>query len=129
MAAAYAAGTKDDNNRFTGVLMGEKGKFDDNGNNPSIQSGVFGYHAGAETFALRTDGTFTLQGGNANSQTKIEVDKDGELTIKQRSTNPNAQNGWEEFSSYVKSTAEEYAQSRTQVVNNWYTEGLGYKID
>ena len=51
LASMIGAGYKDNNNAFHGVLMG---KVQDGDNQ---QTGIFGYHEGAQSFGFRNDGT------------------------------------------------------------------------
>jgi hypothetical protein len=71
MASAYVAGGKNDENEFTGLVMGELGTIapteDADGNSiyenshqtaPSPkETGLFGYKEGAQSFGFRSDGT------------------------------------------------------------------------
>lgn len=70
MSSAYVAGGKDDNNKFTGLVMGELGTIaatesqgvktyansHEVAPNPT-ETGLFGYREGAQSFGFRTDGT------------------------------------------------------------------------
>ena len=47
------AGTKDSNNTFTGVMMGDLGKAEGN----IRESGLFGFNKGSASFGFKTDGT------------------------------------------------------------------------
>ena len=61
MSAVIAAGTKTSDNNFTGVIIGDIEK--DNTNidydTPTI-NGIYGYHNGAQSFGIKTDGTSFL---------------------------------------------------------------------
>jgi hypothetical protein len=70
MSSAYVAGGEDDNNKFTGLVMGELGTIaatesqgvktyansHEVAPNPT-ETGLFGYREGAQSFGFRTDGT------------------------------------------------------------------------
>lgn len=53
LASMIGAGHKDEDNKFTGVLMGDIQKTDAS----TVETGVFGLSKGVQTFALKTDGT------------------------------------------------------------------------
>ena len=54
LSTMIAAGSKDGNNKFTGVMMGEwSSKGDESLDTP----GMYGYHQGEQSFAFKTDGT------------------------------------------------------------------------
>lgn len=55
LAAQIAAGKKDTNNTFTGVLMGAVSEKDTNDSTP--KSGLYGYHQGVLSFGFKEDGT------------------------------------------------------------------------
>lgn len=55
LAAQIAAGTKDSNNTFTGVLMGSVSEKDTDDSTP--KSGLYGYHQGVLSFGFKEDGT------------------------------------------------------------------------
>jgi hypothetical protein len=61
MSSLMAAGTKDKNNNFTGVIIGD---IEPNGTKSSYSSakmnGIYGYHAGVQSFGIKTDGTSFL---------------------------------------------------------------------
>ena len=51
MAATMAAGHKNNDNTFTGVIMGDVNRISsETGNTRTKTSGLFGYNAGAESF-------------------------------------------------------------------------------
>lgn len=54
MARMIAAGTKDTNNRFTGVAMGD---WSDKGDESLEQAGIYGFMNGEQSFAFKKDGT------------------------------------------------------------------------
>lgn len=64
-AARMAAGRKESDNTFTGVLMGDWGEYEPNEEGKeesadaslSQQTGVYGFHHGAMSFAFKEDGT------------------------------------------------------------------------
>lgn len=53
LTSMIGAGHKDEENKFTGVLMGDVQKTDKS----AIETGVFGLSKGVQTFALKTDGS------------------------------------------------------------------------
>ena len=67
LSAMMAAGSKDKNNTFTGVVMG-KVELDD-GNH----DGLFGFSKGQETFGFKSNGTAFI-GGSGAGQIKFEGD-------------------------------------------------------
>ena len=70
--AQIAAGKKENNNTFTGVLMGSfgDGKAD---SSLSKNTGVYGYYQGKQVYALKDDGTATF-GESGNGQIEIKGD-------------------------------------------------------
>ena len=70
--AQIAAGKKENNNTFTGVLMGS---FGDNKSDSSLSknTGVYGYYQGKQVYALKDDGTATF-GKSGNGQIEIKGD-------------------------------------------------------
>ena len=56
MAATIAAGHKDEENRFTGVIMGDVGQQNQVNNRIMTTTGLYGYHTGAEAFGFKADG-------------------------------------------------------------------------
>ena len=69
--AQIAAGRKDDNNTFTGVLIGDYGGNADL--SLSKNTGVYGYHQGKQVYALKDDGTATF-GKSGTGQIEIKGD-------------------------------------------------------
>lgn len=62
LTSMVTAGHKNaDGNTFTGVVMGDIAKLDENGFGPT-ESGLFGYSAGKQTFAIKTDGSAYIDG-------------------------------------------------------------------
>lgn len=121
MAAAFAAGRMEKDNSFTGVIAGEKEKFNE-GTHLSSEVGIFGHNKGAETFALRSDGTFDLKGYHKDNTTAISLDEEGKLSIKQTSTG-------EDMWNFVESTAERYSREMGRVEHKWRTDDLEFQID
>ena len=103
MAAMVAAGHKDVNNRFSGVIMGDIGTIDNNEQSQvNTVTGLYGYHQGTQSFGFLENGTGfigksgtgriyfdgehgTIQSGNYNSSggtdgTKIDLD-DGSIDM------------------------------------------------
>ena len=69
LSSMMGAGSKDSQNRFSGVLMGEVSKVADN----TAETGLFGYHEGAQSFGFKTDGkAFIGKSGTG----RIEFDGD-----------------------------------------------------
>ena len=54
IAKMIAAGTKDQKNRFTGVMMGD---WSEKGDSSLDVPGLYGFNAGAQSFGFKTDGT------------------------------------------------------------------------
>lgn len=54
LAKMIAAGTKDQKNRFTGVMMGD---WHEKGDESLDTSGIYGFNAGQQSFGFKTDGT------------------------------------------------------------------------
>lgn len=57
MAATISAGHKEQNNSFTGIIMGDIRKKDGQREAYTPISGLFGYNTGAQSFGFQTDGT------------------------------------------------------------------------
>lgn len=75
MSSTIAAGKKDDNNTFTGVIMGSISKAEDS---VSAQTGIYGYSKGIMTYAFKEDGTAFIGSGGG----RIEFNADGAGIIK-----------------------------------------------
>lgn len=54
LSKMVSAGSKDSDNRFTGVIMGD---WADNGDTSIDDVGIYGFERGAQVFGLKTDGT------------------------------------------------------------------------
>lgn len=68
LSTMIAAGSKDGNNKFTGVMMGDwHAKGDESLDTP----GLYGYNKGAQTFGFKTDGTGFI---GASGKGRIEFD-------------------------------------------------------
>lgn len=103
MAATIAAGHKDNQNRFSGVIMGDVGSIDNiNQERITTTTGLYGYHEGAQSFGFLENGTGfigksgtgrihfdgtsgTIQSGNYSASggtdgTKIDLD-DGSIDM------------------------------------------------
>lgn len=65
--AQIAAGKKDDENTFTGVLIGDFGTKQNADSSISYNTGVYGYNKGQQVYALKDDGTATF-GVKSNGQ-------------------------------------------------------------
>jgi hypothetical protein len=86
LASAYVAGSKDANNTFTGAILGELGTITEQSTPKTeegtsetekitvIESGLFGYSKGAQTFGFKTDGTAFIGG---SEQGRISFDGNG----------------------------------------------------
>ena len=79
LSAAFAAGSKNASNQFTGVLMGAHGTLMGE-NEHDKQEGIFGYKDGFSTFGLNANGTMYIQSASNNSH-YIGLNDDGELEI------------------------------------------------
>lgn len=63
LSSAYVAGGKDEQNTFTGLIMGELGTISDEISDKKLNStetGLFGYNKGAQSFGFRTNGSAFL---------------------------------------------------------------------
>lgn len=78
LSAMIGAGSKNDENQFTGVLMGDVGKAQstegDQPRNDETQFGLFGYHEGAQSFGFNTNGTAFI---GKSDQGRIEFNGNG----------------------------------------------------
>ena len=63
LAATIVAGEKDDNNRFTGVVMGQPERLDSNEKRIQDPIGLYGYSAGVQSFGFKEDGTAFIGSG------------------------------------------------------------------
>lgn len=68
LSAMVAAGKKDSNNKFSGVIMGDAQGGSDNS---LSQIGLYGYHSGEQSFGFREDGTAFI---GTSSSGRIEFD-------------------------------------------------------
>lgn len=68
LSTMIAAGSKDNNNRFTGVMMGD---WHVKGDESLDMPGLYGYNKGAQTFGFKTDGTGFIGGSGKG---RIEFD-------------------------------------------------------
>ena len=57
LSAMIGAGSKDSDNHFSGIVMGDLKKLDANGGILSSEHGLLGFHAGIQSFGFRTNGT------------------------------------------------------------------------
>lgn len=57
LSAMMGAGSKNSDNQFTGVIMGNTAKLDGNGAWSNTKHGLFGYDKGAQSFGFKADGT------------------------------------------------------------------------
>lgn len=71
LSAMIGAGSKDSDNHFSGVVMGDLEKLDANGNILNSEHGLLGFHAGAQSFGFRTDGTAFI---GRSGEGRIEFD-------------------------------------------------------
>lgn len=55
LAPQVGAGSKNDSNQFTGLLMGTRTRTDPATNNPVVENGLFGYKDGAQSIFLNAD--------------------------------------------------------------------------
>lgn len=69
LSAMLGAGVKNNDNTFTGVVMGERKILDEN-NKETRDSGLFGFAEGVQTFEFNTNGTATL-GTTSGGQIKF----------------------------------------------------------
>lgn len=67
LSSMMVAGTKDSNNTFTGIMMGDLGKAEGN----IRESGLFGFDKGAASFGFKTDGTAFI---GKSGEGRIEFD-------------------------------------------------------
>ena len=75
LASAYVAGSKNNENQFTGTILGELGTIT---NNLIKESGLFGYSNGVQTFGLKTDGSAFFGASNSG---RITFNASGEGVI------------------------------------------------
>lgn len=68
LSTMIAAGSKDGNNKFTGVMMGD---WHARGDESLDTPGLYGYNKGAQTFGFKTDGTGFI---GASGKGRIEFD-------------------------------------------------------
>ena len=68
LAPQIGAGTKNSDNTFTGVVMGQNSSSDTTLNN---KTGIFGYQSGVSTFGLLDDGTAFFGSKNGGGQISI----------------------------------------------------------
>lgn len=73
LSTMLGAGRKNDNNTFSGVLIGDISSGTEN-NEASTQTGVYGLHEGVISYALKEDGTATF-GKAGHGQIKIDGNK------------------------------------------------------
>jgi hypothetical protein len=55
-SSAYIAGSKNNDNKFTGAILGELGKITEDGQKSSSETGLFGYNEGTQIFGFKADG-------------------------------------------------------------------------
>ena len=71
LTAMVGAGSKDSDNRFSGVVMGDLEKLDANGNILNSEHGLLGFHEGAQSFGFKANGTAFIGKSGAG---RIEFD-------------------------------------------------------
>lgn len=86
--AQIAAGKKENNNTFTGVLMGS---FGDNKSDSSLSknTGIYGYYQGKQVYALKDDGSATFGLGEG----QIQINGDTSTIQSNTFTDTTADNG------------------------------------
>jgi hypothetical protein len=92
MAPQVGAGEKDDNNRFTGILMGKTETYTGGGDNEK-QIGLFGYAHGLQSIFLDSEtgnATFGLP------DVYSELDENGNVIKKYQNTNRNSDDDYNE---------------------------------
>ena len=92
LSAMIGAGSKDSDNRFSGVVMGGLEKLDANGSIINSEHGLLGFHKGAQSFGLKTDGTAFIGKSGAG---RIEFDGNKGII---------ASNSWVDINGNIKST-------------------------
>lgn len=70
LTSAIAAGKKESDNSFTGIMAGSWGKTDTN-NSITEHTGIYGFHKGAQCYALKDDGTAFF---GKNGKGRINID-------------------------------------------------------
>ena len=99
LAPQVAAGEKDDNNRFTGIVMGKTETYTGGGDNEK-QIGLFGYHQGLQSIFLDSDtgnATFGLpdvENGHYKNTSRISGDDYNEGRIELRPGDISKVGGW-----------------------------------
>lgn len=71
LSAMIGAGSKDSDNHFSGIVMGDLKKLDANGGILNSEHGLLGFHAGIQSFGFRTNGTAFIGKSGAG---RIEFD-------------------------------------------------------
>jgi hypothetical protein len=71
LSAMIGAGSKDSDNHFSGIVMGDLEKLDANGGILNSEHGLLGFHAGVQSFGFRTNGTAFIGKSGAG---RIEFD-------------------------------------------------------
>ena len=64
LTSMLSAGRKEDDNSFTGFTIGDIGKINQQGNLYDTTTGIFGYHAGVNTYRFETNGNAYIGDGN-----------------------------------------------------------------
>ena len=89
LSAAVVAGTKNKNNQFTGVIVGDVQRLQDSGD-PIVDSGILGFQAGVPSFGLNTDGTAFL-GKSGRGQIRFSGDSGDIVSGNYNGTDKNPQ--------------------------------------
>lgn len=135
LAPQVAAGEKDDNNRFTGIVMGKTETYTGGGDNQK-QIGLFGYHKGLQSIFLDSDtgnATFGLpdvEGGHYKN-TSVQCEDDyNEGRIELRPGDISKVGGWRlgRRSLYYTMTPKKDLEGNYIIENNSYVYDYSGKI-
>lgn len=102
LAAKVVAGKKESDNTFSGVMMGEWRKSNDDNTESSIENGIYGFKQGSSTFGFRNDGTAYIGPPGAG-----RIEFDGEKSIITSSAFSNNEGGMQ--MNFKKGTISMYA--------------------
>jgi hypothetical protein len=86
LSARMVAGVKNDDNTFSGVMLGEYGTTNSDGSLTSTATGLYGFSFGKQTFAFKDDGTAFIGASGAgriefNGNDSTIKDALGNMTI------------------------------------------------
>lgn len=84
LSPMIGAGSKNDANQFTGVMMGTHSEFPKTGSQIESQTGLYGFQNGVATFGFKADGSAFLGADETTGRIEFNTDEDNNSSLKIR---------------------------------------------